>query len=151
MEAQRQAPGATVVLTPLPLHTRRRAHTNQVTKIPRWDLNKFAGVSSNIGSAMTSVGEVMSIGRTWEESMQKAMRMVDPAIAGFQPLPKERFTNEQIDQVLQKPTPLRIYAIAQGIYEGTYSVDDFHDLSKIDHWFLERLQVSECQQPKLKI
>mmetsp|Transcript_34200 Transcript_34200/g.90093 ORF Transcript_34200/g.90093 Transcript_34200/m.90093 type:complete len:1005 (+) Transcript_34200:1501-4515(+) len=111
-----------------------------VTKIPRWDLNKFSGVSTNIGSAMTSVGEVMSIGRTWEESMQKAMRMVDPAIAGFQPLPKSNLSNEDIDTVLVKPTDQRIFAIAQGIYEGTYSVEDIHGLSKIDHWFLERLQ-----------
>ncbi|CAN0223588.1 unnamed protein product, partial [Ectocarpus sp. 12 AP-2014] len=111
-----------------------------VTKIPRWDLSKFEGVSSNIGSAMSSVGEVMAIGRTWEESMQKALRMTDPsAIDGFQPHGRIRTMPEML-KVLDKPTDLRVYTIAQVMAEGSMTVDEIHDLSKIDHWFLRRLE-----------
>ena len=110
-----------------------------VTKIPRWDMAKFEGVSREIGSAMKSVGEVMGIGRTMEESMQKAMRMVDPSIAGFQP--KNRFeTLSELKNELKVPTDARIYAIAQAMHEKTLSVDEIHEITKIDHWFLRRLE-----------
>ena len=110
-----------------------------VTKIPRWDMVKFQNVSRQIGSAMKSVGEVMGIGRTMEESMQKAMRMVDPSVAGFQP--KYRFeTLSELKEELKVPTDLRIYAIAQAMHEKSLTVDEIHDITKIDHWFLRRLQ-----------
>ena len=99
------------------------------------DLSKFDGVSTKIGSAMKSVGEVMSIGRTWEESMQKAMRMVDPGIAGFEPRPgSDHFTGKDMDEVLEFPTDRRIFAIAQGLYEGTYDVAKLHQLTDVDPW-----------------
>jgi carbamoyl-phosphate synthase (ammonia) len=110
-----------------------------VTKIPRWDMAKFQGVSKEIGSAMKSVGEVMGIGRTMEESLQKAMRMVDPSIAGFQP--KNRFESmEALKMELDRPTDKRIFAIAQALHEKTLSVQEIHDITKIDHWFLRRLE-----------
>uniref|UniRef100_A0A7S2UQ81 Carbamoyl phosphate synthase arginine-specific large chain n=1 Tax=Attheya septentrionalis TaxID=420275 RepID=A0A7S2UQ81_9STRA len=110
-----------------------------VTKIPRWDLTKFIGVSKEIGSAMKSVGEVMGIGRTIEESMQKAMRMVDPAVPGFQP--HDRFeTMEDLIHELEVPTDRRVFAIAQALHEKTLSVSEIHDITKIDHWFLRRLE-----------
>jgi len=110
-----------------------------VTKIPRWDMTKFEHVSREIGSAMKSVGEVMSIGRTMEESFQKAMRMVDPAIAGFEP--HDRFeTMEDLKQELAVPTDRRIFAIAQAMHEKSLSVQEIHDITKIDHWFLRRLE-----------
>jgi len=110
-----------------------------VTKIPRWDMSKFEGVSTQIGSAMKSVGEVMSIGRTMEESMQKAMRMVDPSVKGFQP--KDRFeTLEELKQELAVPTDRRIFAIAQAMYDKSLTVPEIHDITKIDHWFLRRLE-----------
>mmetsp|Transcript_28128 Transcript_28128/g.59386 ORF Transcript_28128/g.59386 Transcript_28128/m.59386 type:complete len:1531 (+) Transcript_28128:110-4702(+) len=110
-----------------------------VTKIPRWDMTKFQGVATNIGSAMKSVGEVMSIGRTMEESLQKAIRMVDPSNAGFQP--KARFeTMDDLLQELKVPTDRRIFAIAQAMHEKTLSVQEIHDITKIDHWFLRRCE-----------
>jgi len=110
-----------------------------VTKIPRWDMAKFQGVSKEIGSAMKSVGEVMGIGRTLEESLQKALRMVDPSMPGFSP--KYRFeTMEDLRQELEVPTDQRIYAIAQAMYEKTMTVDEIHDITKIDHWFLRRVE-----------
>jgi carbamoyl-phosphate synthase large subunit len=109
-----------------------------VTKIPRWDMAKFDGVSKNIGSAMMSVGEVMGIGRTMEESIQKAMRMVDPSVTGFQP--HERFTQEALLKELNVPTDRRIFAIAQALHEKTLSVAEIHEITKIDHWFLRRLE-----------
>jgi carbamoyl-phosphate synthase (ammonia) len=110
-----------------------------VTKIPRWDMTKFEGVSTQIGSAMKSVGEVMGIGRTMEESVQKALRMVDPSVKGFQP--KFRYeTVEDIKEELRVPTDRRIYAIAQALHEKTMSVQEIHDITKIDHWFLRRLE-----------
>lgn len=110
-----------------------------VTKIPRWDMAKFQGVSRQIGSAMKSVGEVMGIGRTMEESIQKAMRMVDPSIAGFQP--KYRFeTLSELKEELKVPTDKRIYAIAQALHEKTLTVDEIWEITKIDHWFLRRLE-----------
>jgi len=110
-----------------------------VTKIPRWDMSKFQGVSTQIGSAMKSVGEVMGIGRTMEESIQKALRMVDPSVAGFQP--KNRFsTMAELKEELKVPTDKRIFAIAQALHEKTMTVDEIHDITKIDHWFLRRLE-----------
>mmetsp|Transcript_14691 Transcript_14691/g.20977 ORF Transcript_14691/g.20977 Transcript_14691/m.20977 type:complete len:1534 (-) Transcript_14691:123-4724(-) len=110
-----------------------------VTKIPRWDMAKFEGVSTEIGSAMKSVGEVMGIGRTVEESLQKALRMVDPSILGFDP--KFRFeTMDDLKKELDVPTDRRIYAIAQALYEKTMTVDEIHDITKIDHWFLRRCE-----------
>ena len=110
-----------------------------VTKIPRWDMTKFEGVSTEIGSAMKSVGEVMSIGRTIEETLQKAIRMVDPANPGFEP--SHRYdTMEDLKQALEVPTDQRIFAIAQAMHEKTLSVAEIHDMTKIDHWFLRRLE-----------
>lgn len=110
-----------------------------VTKMPRWDMSKFENVSTEIGSAMKSVGEVMGIGRTMQESLQKALRMVDPSIKGFQP--KYRYeTEEALRKELEVPTDRRIFAIAQALHEKTLSVDEIHDFTKIDHWFLRRLE-----------
>ena len=109
-----------------------------VTKIPRWDMSKFEGVSTQIGSAMKSVGEVMSIGRTMEESFQKALRMVDPAIKGFQP--KYKFTMAELLEELEVPTDRRVYAIAQALHEKTMTVEEIHDITKIDQWFLRRCE-----------
>lgn len=120
-----------------------------VTKMPRWDMAKFQGVSREIGSAMKSVGEVMGIGRTMEESLQKAMRQVDPSIAGFQP--KDRFeTMNDLRKELQVPTDKRIFAIAQALYEKTLTVQEIHDLTKIDHWFLRRLEEMVKTWDKMK-
>uniref|UniRef100_A0A7S2PNJ6 Carbamoyl phosphate synthase arginine-specific large chain n=1 Tax=Skeletonema marinoi TaxID=267567 RepID=A0A7S2PNJ6_9STRA len=109
-----------------------------VTKIPRWDMSKFEGVATNIGSAMKSVGEVMSIGRTLEESLQKAIRMVDPSNPGYSP--KFKFTHEELLTELAVPTDRRIFAIAQAMYDKSLSVAEIHDITKIDHWFLRRCE-----------
>jgi len=109
-----------------------------VTKIPRWDMSKFEGVATDIGSAMKSVGEVMSIGRTLEESLQKAIRMVDPSNPGYSP--KFKFTHEELLTELANPTDRRIFAIAQAMYEKSLSVAEIHDITKIDHWFLRRCE-----------
>jgi len=110
-----------------------------VTKIPRWDMSKFEGVSQEIGSAMKSVGEVMGIGRTMEESLQKAARMVDPSIKGFQPRMKFE-TMEELKQELAVPTDKRLYAIAQAMHEKSLTVKEIHDITKIDYWFLRRCE-----------
>jgi carbamoyl-phosphate synthase large subunit len=106
-----------------------------VTKMPRWDLSKFQHVKRDIGSAMKSVGEVMSIGRTFEESFQKAIRQVDPKFVGFQ---GDKFDN--LDAVLANPTDRRWLAVGQAMLHENYSVDRVHELSKIDKWFLYKLQ-----------
>ncbi|KAI8913958.1 carbamoyl-phosphate synthase [Powellomyces hirtus] len=106
-----------------------------VTKMPRWDLSKFQHVSRRIGSSMKSVGEVMGIGRTWEESLQKAIRMVDPSFEGFQSLPFE-----DLDTALSEPTDRRLFAVGSAMLDKGYSVDKVHDLTKIDKWFLHKLQ-----------
>jgi carbamoyl-phosphate synthase (ammonia) len=111
-----------------------------VTKIPRWDLGKFEGVSQVIGTAMKSVGEVMAIGRTWEESMQKALRMVDPNVAGFEPRGAE-LTREEIHEVFKNPTDKRVFAIAQaldGFEDFTHKT--VTDRTSIDPWFVNRLK-----------
>ncbi|SHF28570.1 carbamoyl-phosphate synthase large subunit [Mariniphaga anaerophila] len=109
-----------------------------VVKIPRWDLNKFIGVSKNIGSSMKSVGEIMAIGRTFEEAIQKGIRMVGLGMHGFVGN-KEEINIEEIESELTNPTDRRIFAIAEAFNKG-YSIDDIHDKTKIDRWFLYRLK-----------
>ena len=107
-----------------------------VCKIPRWDLNKFEGVSKLIGSSMKSVGEIMAIGRTFEEVIQKGLRMVGQGMHGFVGNNKEV---RDIDEELVNPTDNRIFAIAAAFDKG-YSVDKIHEMTRIDKWFLERLK-----------
>ncbi len=107
-----------------------------VCKIPRWDLNKFHGVSKEIGSSMKSVGEVMAIGRTFEEVIQKGLRMIGQGMHGFVGNKDLKFND--LDDALSNPTDSRIFAIAEALEEG-YSVDRIHDLTKIDKWFLVKL------------
>ncbi|MCJ1359089.1 MAG: carbamoyl-phosphate synthase (glutamine-hydrolyzing) cpa2 [Icmadophila ericetorum] len=106
-----------------------------VTKIPRWDLSKFQHVKRDIGSSMKSVGEVMAIGRTFEESFQKAIRQVDPKYVGFQ---GDKF--DDLDETLRNPTDRRWLAVGQAMLHENYSVERVHDLTKIDKWFLFKLQ-----------
>ena len=108
-----------------------------ICKIPRWDLTKFAGVSRLIGSSMKSVGEIMSIGRSFEEMIQKGLRMIGQGMHGFVGNDHTKFDN--LDYELANPTDLRIFAIAQALEEG-YSVERIEELTKIDVWFLERLK-----------
>ncbi|KAG8996237.1 carbamoyl-phosphate synthase (glutamine-hydrolyzing) cpa2 [Tulasnella sp. JGI-2019a] len=109
-----------------------------VTKIPKWDLAKFSTeVNRQIGSAMKSVGEVMAIGRTFEESIQKAVRMVDPRYAGFEAY--EMHKPKDLDHALAVPTDTRLFAVAHAMYNENYSVDKIHDITKIDKWFLYKL------------
>lgn len=105
-----------------------------VTKIPRWDLSKFQHVKREIGSSMKSVGEVMAIGRTFEESFQKAIRQVDPSFAGVQ---GAKFEN--LDETLSNPTDRRWLAVGQALMHENYSVDQVHELTKIDKWFLHKI------------
>ena len=108
-----------------------------ICKIPRWDLNKFAGVSHRIGSSMKSVGEIMSIGRTFEEIIQKGLRMIGQGMHGFVGNDHTRFTN--LDDELANPTDLRIFAIAQALEEG-YSIERIYELTNIDPWFIGKLK-----------
>ncbi len=108
-----------------------------ICKIPRWDLTKFAGVSRKIGSSMKSVGEIMSIGRSFEEMIQKGLRMIGQGMHGFVGNEHNRFDN--LDDELANPTDLRIFAIAQALEEG-YTIDRLYELTRIDPWFLERLK-----------
>lgn len=111
-----------------------------VTKMPRWDLSKFQNVKRDIGSSMKSVGEVMAIGRTFEESFQKACRQVDPKFLGFQ---GDKF--DDLDDALANPTDRRWLAVGQAMFHEGYSVDRIHELSKIDKWFLYKLQnIVDC-------
>lgn len=107
-----------------------------VTKMPKWDLSKFQYVNREVGSSMKSVGEVMAIGRTFEESLQKAIRQVDPAYTGFEAY----FQPEDIDEALSNPTDLRLFAIAHAMINLDYTVDKLHDFTKIDKWFLYKLE-----------
>ena len=107
-----------------------------VCKIPRWDLNKFEGVSKVIGSSMKSVGEIMAIGRSFEEAIQKGIRMIGQGMHGFV---CNVLKTKDIDEELVNPTDSRIFAIA-GAFDKGYSVDKIHELTKIDHWFLQRLE-----------
>jgi len=108
-----------------------------ICKIPRWDLTKFSGVSRLIGSSMKSVGEIMSIGRSFEEMIQKGLRMIGQGMHGFVGNDHTRFDN--LDEALANPTDLRIFAIAQALEEG-YTVERIEELTKIDTWFLDRLK-----------
>ncbi|NBC82514.1 MAG: carbamoyl-phosphate synthase (glutamine-hydrolyzing) large subunit [Bacteroidetes bacterium] len=107
-----------------------------VCKIPRWDLGKFIGVSKQIGSSMKSVGEVMAIGRTFEESIQKGLRMIGQGMHGF--VGNRDVTFDDIEKGLTEPTDMRIYVIANAFEKG-YTIDQVHDLTKIDKWFLQKL------------
>ncbi|WP_304962240.1 carbamoyl-phosphate synthase (glutamine-hydrolyzing) large subunit [Paramuribaculum intestinale] len=107
-----------------------------VCKIPRWDLGKFHGVRREIGSSMKSVGEVMAIGRTFEEAIQKGLRMIGQGMHGF--TGNRELSIADIDHALAEPTDKRIFVIAQAMMKG-YSVERIHELTKIDRWFLHRL------------
>jgi carbamoyl-phosphate synthase large subunit len=108
-----------------------------VCKIPRWDLNKFTGVSRQIGSSMKSVGEIMAIGRTFEEVIQKGLRMVGQGMHGF--VGNQELKSLDVRKELAEPTDQRIFIIAEALEQGM-SVDEIHELSRIDKWFLEKLK-----------
>ena len=108
-----------------------------ICKIPRWDLTKFAGVSRKIGSSMKSVGEIMSIGRSFEEILQKGLRMIGQGMHGFVGNDHTRFDN--LDEELANPTDLRIFAISQALEEG-YSIERIYELTKIDPWFISKMK-----------
>ncbi len=108
-----------------------------VCKIPRWDLNKFEGVSHEIGSSMKSVGEVMAIGRTFEEVIQKGLRMIGQGMHGF--VGNRNLSFEDVEKELAEPTDMRIFSIAEA-FENGMDVDRIHELTKIDKWFLYKLQ-----------
>ena len=108
-----------------------------VCKIPRWDLGKFHGVRREIGSSMKSVGEVMAIGRTFEEVIQKGLRMIGQGMHGF--VGNNQRDLPELEHALKEPTDKRIFAIAQALFKG-YTVDRIHELTKIDKWFLYKLQ-----------
>ncbi|GAB3723183.1 carbamoyl-phosphate synthase (glutamine-hydrolyzing) large subunit [Hymenobacter agri] len=109
-----------------------------VVKLPRWDLGKFEGVNRQIGSAMKSVGEVMAIGKSFEEAIQKGLRMLDTGKRGFVANKPETVDNATIDKLLSEPNEERIFAINLA-FEAGYSLAQVHELTKIDHWFLQRL------------
>ena len=108
-----------------------------IVKIPRWDLTKFVGVSRQIGSSMKSVGEIMSIGKSFEEIIQKGLRMIGQGMHGFVGNNNLQFDN--LDEELANPTDLRIFAIAKALEEG-YTVERIYELTKIDHWFLNGMK-----------
>ncbi len=108
-----------------------------VVKIPRWDLSKFRGVDRELGSSMKSVGEVMSIGRTFEEAIQKGLRMIGQGMHGF--VDNKELQVDDLDAALHAPTDKRIFYVSKAMYGG-YSIDKIHDLTKIDKWFLYKLQ-----------
>ena len=108
-----------------------------VCKIPRWDLSKFHGVDREIGSSMKSVGEVMAIGRTFEESIQKGLRMIGQGMHGF--VENKEMKVADIDKALKEPTDKRIFVISQALRKG-YTIDQIYNLTKIDKWFLDKLQ-----------
>ena len=108
-----------------------------VCKIPRWDLSKFRGVDKELGSSMKSVGEVMAIGRTFEEAIQKGLRMIGQGMHGF--VENKELEIENIDSALREPTDKRIFVISKAMHKG-YTVDQIHQLTKIDRWFLEKLK-----------
>nr|WP_321378626.1 carbamoyl-phosphate synthase (glutamine-hydrolyzing) large subunit [uncultured Bacteroides sp.] len=107
-----------------------------VCKIPRWDLGKFRGVDRELGSSMKSVGEVMAIGRTFEEAIQKGLRMIGQGMHGF--VENKELVIEDIDKALQEPTDKRVFVISEAFRAG-YTIDQIHDLTKIDKWFLQKL------------
>ena len=108
-----------------------------VCKIPRWDLSKFRGVDKELGSSMKSVGEVMAIGRTFEEAIQKGLRMIGQGMHGF--VENKELEIDNIDSALREPTDKRIFVISKAMHKG-YTVDQIHQLTKIDRWFLEKLK-----------
>ena len=108
-----------------------------VVKIPRWDLGKFSGVSKQIGSSMKSVGEIMSIGRTFEEAIQKGLRMIGVGMHGF--VENKELKIDDIDKELKEPTDQRIFVVSKAFRQG-YTVDQIHDLTRIDRWFLYKLR-----------
>ena len=110
-----------------------------VCKLPRWDLGKFHGVSRELGSSMKSVGEVMAIGRTFEEAMQKGLRMIGQGMHGFVGNNTKEIPASELDGALKAPTDTRVFAISQAFSMG-YTVDQIHELTKIDRWFLDKLQ-----------
>ena len=110
-----------------------------VCKLPRWDLGKFHGVSRELGSSMKSVGEVMAIGRTFEEAMQKGLRMIGQGMHGFVGNNTKEIPTSDLDGALKAPTDTRVFAISQAFSMG-YTVDQIHELTKIDRWFLDKLQ-----------
>jgi carbamoyl-phosphate synthase large subunit len=118
-----------------------------VCKIPRWDLNKFIGVEKQIGSSMKSVGEVMAIGRSFEEVIQKGLRMIGQGMHGF--VGNHDLNFEDIEKELANPTDMRIFVIADALEKG-FTVDKIHDLTKIDHWFLFKLKAILDQQKLLE-
>ena len=108
-----------------------------VCKIPRWDLGKFQGVDRELGSSMKSVGEVMAIGRTFEEAIQKGLRMIGQGMHGF--VENKVIQIEDIDAALREPTDKRVFVISKAMHRG-YTIDQIHDLTKIDKWFLQKLK-----------
>ena len=110
-----------------------------VCKIPRWDLGKFHGVSRELGSSMKSVGEVMAIGRTFEEAMQKGLRMIGQGMHGFVGNNTKEIPADELDKALKAPTDTRVFAISQALHAG-YTIEQIHVLTKIDCWFLDKLQ-----------
>ncbi len=108
-----------------------------VAKLPRWDLGKFRGVNREIGSSMKSVGEVMAIGRTFEDTIQKGLRMIGQGMHGF--TENKQLHVDDLDHALAAPTDKRIFFLSQALHAG-YSIDRLHELTKIDRWFLEKLQ-----------
>jgi len=118
-----------------------------VCKIPRWDLGKFQGVSRQLGSSMKSVGEIMSIGRNFEEAFQKGLRMIGLGMHGF--VANKAMYADDLDTALSKPTDKRVFYLAQALHSG-YSVDKLHDLTKIDRWFLHKLQRIVTLEHKLE-
>lgn len=118
-----------------------------VCKIPRWDLGKFHGVKKEIGSSMKSVGEVMAIGRTFEESIQKGLRMIGQGMHGF--IENKEIKVSDIDSALKEPTDKRIFVIESAFRKG-YTVDKIHELTKIDKWFLNKLKTCSTPLSNLK-
>ncbi len=110
---------------------------HMIVKIPRWDLNKFYGVSHEIGSSMKSVGEIMSVGQSFEEVIQKGLRMIGQGMHGF--VGNRELTFDNLEDALSKPTDLRIFAIADAMEKGV-TVERIGELTKIDRWFLEKLE-----------
>lgn len=108
-----------------------------VCKIPRWDLSKFRGVDKELGSSMKSVGEVMAIGRNFEEAIQKGLRMIGQGMHGF--VENKELEIENIDVALREPTDKRVFIISKAMHKG-YTVDQIHELTKIDKWFLQKLK-----------
>lgn len=108
-----------------------------VCKIPRWDLSKFRGVDKELGSSMKSVGEVMAIGRNFEEAIQKGLRMIGQGMHGY--VENKELEISNIDEALQEPTDKRVFVISKAMHKG-YTVDQIHDLTKIDKWFLNKLK-----------